>query len=372
MSWGVYVHVPWCRARCPYCHFDIVPQAARPDADAYVARVIEEYATRAVEAPGPPDTVFFGGGTPSRLDGAAFRAILDAIGPARGAEISVEANPEDVDADWLEGARQAGVDRVSLGVQSFVPSVARCLGRGHSAPQAEQALARLAEADLRSWSIDLIFAVPGQSLDDFRSDLDRVTALGVPHVSLYGLTIEPGTAFARAAARGRQMSVDDEIWRAMYDAATDALGDDYERYEVSTFARPGHRCVHNQLYWTDRPYLGLGPGAHGYGFDGARCKNPAALDDWLVAPFAAGAHPTSEEAAIDQLVGGLRFVDGLPLARLGSTGLAPAPAVVARLIRAGGLVDRADRLQLTDAGMPVADGIVGRLVEALQPVGSKP
>ncbi len=367
MSWGVYVHVPWCRARCPYCHFDIVPQAGRPEASAFVERVVSEYRYRAANASTPPATVFFGGGTPSRLDGSAYHAILEAIDAQDGAEVSLEANPEDVDDAWLDGVLDAGVNRISLGVQSFVPSVARCLGRGHTAPQAEAALSRLARASLRSWSTDLIFAVPGQSITDFRHDLERVTALGVPHVSLYGLTIEPGTAFARAAARGRRMSVDDDTWRAMYDLASDVLGQaGYERYEVSTFAKPGHRCAHNVLYWTDRPYLGLGPGAHGYGFDGTRWKNPSSLDGWLEQPFVTGARPNREEAAIDQLVGGLRFVDGLGLDHLkATTGLSPDPVVVAALVRAGGLVDRSDRLQLTAAGMPLADGIVARLVDAL-------
>jgi len=367
VSWGVYVHVPWCRTRCPYCPFDIVPLRAAPDAGAFVARVVHELRHRTADAPGPPDTVFFGGGTPSRLGAAAFRELIRAIGPAPGAEVSAEANPEDVDEAWLAGVVEAGVGRISLGVQSFAPAVARYLGRGHTAPQAEGALQRIADAGLRSWSVDLIFAVPGQSLHDFRADLHRVTALGVPHVSLYGLTIEPGTAFARAADRGRPMSVDDATWRAMYDAATRILtAAGYERYEVSTFAKPGHRCVHNQLYWTDRPYLGVGPGAHGYGFSGRRWRNPT-LDAWLTTPWPEGERPTPEEAAIDLLVGGLRFTDGLPLASLLATGLEPSPGTVGALMRGGVLVDRPDRLQLTAAGMPVADGIVSRLVESLRP-----
>jgi len=367
--WGVYVHVPWCRARCPYCHFDIVPQAAAPDADPFVHRIVAEVTARAAAAPGPPDTVFFGGGTPSRLPPPAFGRILEAIRPAEGAEISAEANPEDVDEAWLSGVIQAGVDRISLGVQSFVPAVARFLGRGHTAPQAEAAIALVAGAPLRSWSVDLIFAVPGQSVEDFESDLRRVTALGVPHVSLYGLTIEPGTGFARAAARGRRMSVSDEIWRAMYDRAGEWLqGAGYERYEVSTFARPGHRCAHNQLYWRDRPYLGVGPGAHGYGFSGERYTDDPRLERWLADPWPPGEIPSPEQAAIDQLVGGLRWVEGLPLDHLrATTGLEPEPAVVHRIVRGGALVDRPDRLQLTPRGMPIADGVVASLAAALQP-----
>ena len=370
MSWGIYVHVPWCRARCPYCHFDIVPQADRPDADRFVTRITEEVKTRTTHAPGPPDTVFFGGGTPSRLDGSAFGALLEAIAARPDAEITVEANPEDVDQNWLTGVLASGVDRISLGVQSFVPAIARTLGRGHTAPQAEAALQRLAEAGLQSWSADLIFAVPGQSIEDFSNDLRRVTSLGVPHVSLYGLTIEPGTAFARAAARGRQMSVDDETWRAMYDRANEILGTQgYERYEVSTWAKPGHRCRHNQLYWTDRPYIGVGPGAHGYGFRGERWLDDPRLDHWLNEPWPLGEVPSPEEAAIDQLVAGLRFVEGLSLSHLrATTGLKPDPSTLAHLQQAGVVVTIDDRLLLTPEAMPIADGIVARLVDALVPV----
>ena len=153
----------------------------------------------------------------------------------------------------------------------------------------------------------------------------------------------------------------------MYDAAIGHLiGSGYERYEVSTFAKPGHRSVHNQLYWTDRPYVGVGPGAHGYGLSGRRWRNPE-LSEWLVRPFAAGQRPTPEEAAIDLLVGGLRFIDGLSVAHLErATGLSPRRDVVQALVDAGVIVDSADRLQITEAGMPIADGVVARLADALQ------
>ncbi|MEN0063082.1 MAG: radical SAM family heme chaperone HemW [Myxococcota bacterium] len=370
MTFGVYVHVPWCRARCPYCHFDILPQAGRPDADPFVARVVAEAKARLALAPGPPATIFFGGGTPSRIDGTAFATMIEALAPASDAEITAEANPEDIDDAWLAEVIDAGINRISLGVQSFIPEVARRLGRGHTSPQAEAAIQRIAQAGLRTWSIDLIFAVPGQSAQMFRDDLRRVTTLGVPHVSLYGLTIEPETSFARAVARGRLMPVDDETWRQMFDDAAEWLGGaGYERYEVSTFAKPGHRCAHNQLYWTNRPYVGLGPGAHGSGFEGERWKNPAHLTTWLSTPWPVGEHPTAQEAAMDQLIGGLRFVEGVSLGHLRQrTGLEPDPTVVRGLLAGGVVAVAGDRLTLTPVGVPLADGVVQRLVDALIPI----
>lgn len=366
-TWGVYVHVPWCRARCPYCNFDIVPQAEAPDADPYVARVVAELRDRIAEAPGPATTVFFGGGTPSRLEPAGFADVIGAIPLVDEAEVTAEANPEDVVDVWLDGVVQAGVTRISLGVQSFVSTVARRLGRGHTSPQAEAAIHRIRCSPLRSWSIDLIFAVPGQTREGFAADLERTIDLGVPHVSLYGLTIEPGTGFGRAAARGKLPPVPDDAWRGFYDDAHEALTvAGYERYEVSTYAKPGHRCVHNQLYWTDRPYLGVGPGAHGYGFDGKRWLDDPRLSAWLSNPWPAGERPAPEASAIDLLVAGLRFVDGLSVSHLReTTGFAPDEAVVRRLVKGGALVDRPDRLQLTEAGAPLADGVIERLVASL-------
>lgn len=364
-GFGAYVHVPWCRARCPYCAFAVVPGREAPDWEPFVARVLAEREAWRGSFPGRPATVYFGGGTPSRLPSEAFAALIAGLAPVSGAEITAEANPEDVDEAWLAGVVAAGVNRLSLGVQSFVPAVARWLGRGHTQRRAAEVIERVRAAGVRSFSIDLIFAVPGQTEADLDEDLAQVIHHEVPHVSLYGLTFEEGTRHGRREARGKVAAVDDEIWRARYDhlvARLQAAG--LERYEVSNFARPGHRAAHNRLYWSDAPYLGLGPSAHGYLPDGERYVNRADLAEWLVAadPVASRERPSPEARFTDLVVSTLRAVEGLDLAHAArTTGLAPRPEVVQGLVRAGLVAESGGRLVLTEAGFPLCDGIVARL-----------
>ncbi|MCB9687323.1 MAG: coproporphyrinogen III oxidase family protein [Alphaproteobacteria bacterium] len=364
--WGVYVHVPWCVAQCPYCAFAITPGAAAPDHRAWLDRLLWEHELRRPDFPGAPATVFFGGGTPSRLPPSAFAEALEAFRPVPGAEVSVEANPEDLDEAWVEGVLAAGVTRISIGVQTFDATVARRLGRARSAARAPEAVATVARL-APTFSVDLIFAVPGEPADRLRDDLRRVVDAGAPHLSVYGLTIEEGTRFERAVRGGRLVPVDDDRWREGYDtivATARAAG--LERYEVSNFARPGHASRHNRLYWTDAPYLGLGPSAHGYAPDGRRWSDHPDLATWLTAdhPSAHEERPDPRARALDLLVSAMRCVEGLPLDRLG---FALDPSVVDPLVRAGLVRRTGGRLQLTDAGFPVCDAVVARLADALTP-----
>ena len=379
-AWGCYVHVPWCRAQCPYCGFYVVAGAGAPAWAPYVGRVVAEHAERSLAYPGPAATVYLGGGTPSRLPAEALAGLLGAIPRAEGAEVSAEANPEDVSDAWLEGALAAGVNRLSLGVQSFDPAVAGRLGRAHTSRQESEAMARVAarmgarlgSGGLRSWSIDLIFAVPGQSLEQLDADLDRIVGMGAPHVSIYGLTIEPETAFSRAHARGRLPEVGEDLWRAMYDRIVERLGQaGIHRYEVSNFAREGHRCAHNRLYWSDRAYLGLGPGAHSYAPDGTRTLNAPDLAGYLAGTAPREVErPDPRQRAGDLLVSGLRGIEGLSRDRLRSrTGLDVAEDARQQLVALGVLQDHGDRLVLTGPGFPMADGVARRLLDTLLPAG---
>ena len=208
---------------------------------------------------------------------------------------------------------------------------------------------------------DLIFGVPGQTLEAFDADLQRVIDLGAPHVSVYGLTIEDGTRFARAGLR----TAEDELWRAMYDRLVERLEDaGLLRYEVSNFARDGHRSAHNRLYWTDAPYLGLGPSAHGYAPDGERWANVADLRLYLASgdPTLTRERPKPRQAATDLLVAAMRAVEGVDLARMAArTGRVPSPAAVHRLVREGLVRRDGDRLALTRAGFPLCDSVVAFL-----------
>jgi oxygen-independent coproporphyrinogen-3 oxidase len=245
---------------------------------------------------------------------------------------------------------------------------ARRLGRARSSAVAADVVRRVADA-VPTFAVDLMFAVPGEGADPLRRDLDAALALGAPHVSLYGLTIEEGTRFARAAARGALVPVDADAWRATYDAAVAHLrGAGVDRYEVSNFARPGHESAHNLLYWSDAPYLGLGPSAHGYLPDGTRTVDVAALDAWLATPdgTATTERPTGRARATDLLVSALRSVRGVDRDHLRArTGLDAPDAVVAALARAGLLRAEGRRIALTDAGFPVCDAVVAHLVDRL-------
>lgn len=371
-GWGLYVHVPWCRVRCPYCAFYVLPEHEM-QADPYVTSVLAEHHLRRGDFPGAPRTVYLGGGTPSRLPLPALRDLLGGLlGAHVPEELTVEANPEDVTPDWANAVAALGVTRVSLGVQTLKPDHARRLGRARTVPTAPAAARALIDAGLRSWSADLIFGLPHQTLDELRADLDALLALDPPHVSLYGLTIEEGTAYARAAERGVFTPADEDLWRAMYDHLVAALRSaGIDRYEVSNFARAGHRSRHNEAYWKDRPYLGLGPSAHSYLPDGDRVTGHPDLARWQADLHGDRERPDAEAAASDLLVSGLRGVDGLSLARLADrTALRPDPAAVTRLVRLGLLRDAPPHavLALSDEGFAVADGVVRALVDALGPV----
>ena len=369
MTWGCYVHVPWCRAQCPYCGFYVVPGPEVPPWERFVTQVLQEYAARRPAFEGPGSTLYLGGGTPSRLPPEALARLIEGIELHPSAECSMEANPEDVEPAWLDGAIAAGIQRISLGVQSFGTEAARVLGRAHTSAQAHEACQRLAGAPLTSWSIDLIFGVPGQTLAEVDADLDATLDLGAPHVSVYGLTIEPNTPFERAQARGRILQVEDDLWRAMYDRIVDRLSNaGVERYEVSNFARPGHTSAHNRLYWSDQPYLGLGPGAHGYAPNGSRWANPRNLNHYLVHPvdLAQMEHPTANERAADLLISGMRGVEGVDRARLRErTGLDVQDAIVQILIRSRLLQPDSERLALAHDGFPIADSVIRRLLDTL-------
>jgi oxygen-independent coproporphyrinogen-3 oxidase len=323
---------------------------------------------RAIEFVDRPATLSFGGGTPSRLGPRDIATLVQALAP-RG-EVSFEANPEDVDEPWLAGVLDAGIDRLSLGVQSLQEPVAKRLGRAHTVADAHDAIARVARSGVRTWSVDLIFAVPGQTLHDLDRDLSAVLDAGAPHVSVYGLTIEPGTAFARATARGSLVPVADEVWRDFYDHLVDRLtAAGLERYEVSNFARPGHRSEHNALYWSDAPYLGLGPSAHSYTPDGERWVAERDLAAWLPGLPVTRERPSPRAAATDLIVSALRSVDGVDRSRLRArTGLDVEERTERLLVEHRLLHDAKDRLALTHAGFPLCDAVATKLVESLTSV----
>ncbi len=369
-----YVHVPFCRHRCGYCDFTLV--AGRDDlVERYYAAVAREL-ERISCAPQSTtdlaclalDTLYLGGGTPSHLGPAGLRrlfAILhERLRPAAGAEVSLEANPLDVTAEFVAAARDCGVTRCSLGSQSLNAATLRALDRDHEPDDVRRAAGLLHDAGL-VMSLDLMTAAPGQSLAAVEADLAAAVALAPEHVSVYCLTWEQGTAFAAARRRGEIAAAPEELERAMFEAAIDRLeAAGYEHYEVSNFARPGHRCRHNEAYWDCRPWEAFGPGAAR--FDGRiRTTNHRSTTSWIKRvlggeDFSGDVDAmTAEEAARERLVVGLRRRAGVCRDAFRTASGCDLDAVaggaVARWVRAGLATDDGQSVRLTRAGLLVSD-----------------
>jgi oxygen-independent coproporphyrinogen-3 oxidase len=364
----VYVHVPFCARRCAYCDFAIAVRAHVP-VDEYVDALERELTVRLGTAPAPDarppiDTLYFGGGTPSRLGAAGVARAVETLGRwfawDDAAEVTLEVNPDDVTPDAPGAWRAAGVTRASLGSQTFDPAALAWMRRGHSAEQVERAAADLRAAGIDDLSLDLIFALPDAVARDWSADVRRALALAPTHLSLYGLTVEPGTPLGRWAARGDVREADEDRYADEFTAAHGLLtAAGYEHYEVSNFARPGRRARHNSAYWRGVPYLGLGPSAHG--FDGRRRRwNASAYAEWVRAVAAgrdpmAGDEPIDGDAAAAEMVYlGLRTRDGLVLA-------AGEAERAGRWVDAGwGELD-GNRLRLTAAGWLRLDSLAADL-----------
>jgi len=255
VPFGVYVHIPFCAHRCDYCDFATWTDREHL-VDAYVDACVRELEQTYRDAPAA-SSVFFGGGTPSLLPPGQLTRILDAIGREPDAEVTVECNPDSVDAQKFDAYRAAGVNRLSFGVQSMVPHVLQALGRTHDPANVERAVELARAAGFERCSVDLIYGTAGESTDDWRQSLEGALALGVEHVSAYALTIEAGTPLGRDVAAGRAVAPDDDDQADKYLIADEVLSaHGYEWYEISNWARPGESCRHNELYWTSASWWG--------------------------------------------------------------------------------------------------------------------
>lgn len=364
---AAYVHVPFCRRRCPYCNFTVV--AGRDDLVSDYLRAIE-LELRQLQTPREVDTLFFGGGTPTQLSPATLdrlcRLARQWFPLADGYEFSVEANPADLDDSRLAVLQTAGVNRLSLGGQSFDDRKLACLERDHRCNQLQQALARC-RRQFASLALDLIFAIPGETLEVWAADLRAAIATGVDHVSTYGLTYEKGAAFWGRRQRGQLQPVDEELERRMYERAIEKLtAAGLEHYEVSNFARPGHRCRHNEVYWRGQSYFAVGPGAARY-VDGWRETNHRSTTTYLKRVLA-GQSPVAErerlpppDAARERLVFGLRMLEGVErLSFAAATGFEIeelAGSALRRFLDQGLLEDTGDRIRLTPVGLIVSDAL---------------
>ena len=284
---GLYIHIPFCRTKCIYCDFYSMPP--RMDMGQYVDALLAEFSARREEVPAPFSTVYVGGGTPSVLPVDELLRLIRGVvpDPASIEEFTVEANPDDITPDWCGAVKAAGVSRVSLGVQSFVDAELEAVGRRHSAADALRAIDTIRQAGVEEISIDLIYGLPGQTMDSWSHSLDVAMSAGVPHLSAYTLTYEPGTRLYARRQAGKIIEATDDTIEAMYVMLVERTRrNGYCHYEISNFALPGHHARHNSSYWAGIPYLGIGAAAHS--FDG-RCRrwNPRSLKEYMAAPVAA-------------------------------------------------------------------------------------
>jgi putative oxygen-independent coproporphyrinogen III oxidase len=381
VSAGVYLHVPFCARRCHYCDFntyagldDQIPRyvaALRAD-----LRAVAAAGPRPVAPPGTDlaaddwpvfSSVFVGGGTPTYLPAADLagivRLVREVLPLAADAEITVEANPETVDADYFATIRDAGVNRVSMGAQSFSAHVLAELGRWHERDRPLQAVADARAAGIDNVSLDLIYGAPSETEQDWAATLDTVLDAGTDHISAYALTVEPNTEYAARIRTGTALAPDDDVQAARM-AATDerlsAAG--LDRYELSNWSRPGRECRHNLTYWRNGDWLGVGAGAHGH-WQGRRwwsLRAPARYADEALA----GRTTTSGEELLtppeqraERLLLGLRMAEGVAV-----TEVAPVDAERVEALVAAGLLHADDRLRLTPAGWALANDVTVQLL----------
>lgn len=362
MMAGIYVHIPFCHAKCAYCDFFSTPKMSEW-AECVTDGIIAEYEARRAEISDHSiETIYFGGGTPSCMPTHMLARICEVLPMTDAAEITIEVNPEDVNMKSAANWRSLGFNRVSMGVQSLDDKELVTVGRRHSAHEAIQALDFLHAAGFDNISCDLIYGLPGQTAQSWERSVSALIAGGITHMSAYCLSFEPGTRLSAMLSVGKIKEAPDDLIEEMYAALCQAMSDaGFEHYEISNFARTGMRSRHNSSYWHSVPYLGLGPAAHSCDGMGVRRAAPADIADWL----RHGAQ-IEEETDIDRIndtiITGLRTSDGLDLSRLPENVCAKIMRAAHPYILCGKLVRRACSLVIPEPYWLVSDAIMRDLL----------
>lgn len=365
---GIYVHVPFCAAKCAYC--DFYSLTGKPELwDAYVTRMIADLQQQAVSCQNwPVDTIYFGGGTPSILGGERLAAILHTIDHCYtvqpDAEITVEANPDSMTDDFLTTIRAAGVNRLSMGIQSADDDMLRAIGRIHTFEQAKDAFFRARQAGFDNLSVDLMYALPGQTVPQLAQSIDALLELHPEHLSCYGLTLEPHTSL------GRQNPIlpDEDTQADMYLLLCQKMAQaGFEHYEISNFAKSTYRSRHNSRYWNQSPYLGFGPGAHG-DWNSIRYEYPRDLSAWLTGQLEPIQEDTDIDRAAEYVMLSLRTSDGFDSGhyeRTFSRRAQPIERVLSSL-PAEYVSHTGSRWHLTDTGFLISNAILVSVLGALE------
>ena len=371
MQWGVYVHIPFCRSKCQYC--DFASYAGREEMrEAYVDALGVETLVRGQEMVlkhGRPETVYVGGGTPTALSGEQLGTVVALLKSVFGTapEFTMEVNPGTVDGSLLKKLREWGVNRLSIGVQSFDDNLLKRLGRIHTAAQAEEVVKLAREAGFGNLSLDLMYGLPGQTMEMLQASVEKALALQPEHISIYGLQVEEGTPFYREQEAGTLNVPENEVTEAMYDYLTDFLPEQgYRRYEISNYAKPGRESRHNLSYWQDVPYLGLGSAAHSY-LDGMRLENVADLDEYISTiksgslPLRSEEDPSEQHHMEEFAFLALRTAKGIDKKKFKDTFKQELRSVygkkINRLVRQGLLKETKKNIALTKEGAKVGNQV---------------
>ena len=372
---GIYIHIPFCKSRCKYCDFFSTTHLEKRAQ--YVAALLEEWRMRAHEVNGPIHTIYIGGGTPSMLDDSSLQMIIEAIRresslnstaisePLQGdeamlQEITMEANPGDITLERAQAWRKMGINRLSIGVQSLDDELLQLIGRRHTAEQARKAVAVAQAAGFDNISIDLMYALPSQTMKQWQKDVAEALQMGVQHISTYGLIYEEGTVLMTLLDHGVIEAVDEDTEMQMYDYLVGQLtANDFEHYEVSNFALPNRQSRHNSSYWNNTPYIGLGAGAHSY--DGqVRQWNISDLDTYIAQAMAHQLQPekevlSEEQRHTERVMLGLRTNRGIGIDEIDRSKAQP-------YIAQGMLIEKDNRIVATTKGYHILNRIIEDLI----------
>ena len=379
---GLYLHFPFCLSKCAYCDFASAPLESlggMPGARRYLDAMNVELDLRAASAEfrgAEIDSIYFGGGTPTVLPAECLAESVARLrmrfSVAHGAEVTVEANPGTVGEAKVKALFQAGFNRISLGLQSFSDSVLATLGRCHTADEAKQAVATVRAAGCQNLNTDLIYGVPGQSLEQWQETVQQAIAANPEHISAYGLSVEAGTPLAAAIESGSLPQISQDLCGDMYQAATTALiGADYGHYEISNFARPGFECWHNRKYWAGDEYLGLGVSAHSHrgGVRWNNMENVAVYTQWLeqgLLPVTRAEALSPRERVEEMLMLGFRRAEGVAEAEIAERcGLSPEDVFgveIEALCEQGLLIRDQGRLRVPQDKWLVSNEILSYLI----------
>ena len=378
MNVGIYIHIPFCKSRCIYCGF--YSTTNKELKERYVDALIREIHMRKDDfarlgtslSPSSTSTVYFGGGTPSSLSVCDIERIVGALESTFNgtpSEVTLEMNPDDVTKNYIKAVRQMGINRISMGIQTFDDSRLQFIRRRHNASQAEKAVMTIREEGIHNVSIDLMFGFPNQAMDEWVTDIDKAIALHPTHISAYSLMYEEGTPLFRMLQKGEINQIDDETSLAMYTELINRLtANGYEHYEISNFAMPGYRSVHNSSYWHDTPYLGFGAAAHSYNKD-TRSWNIPDLKKYIES-IESGVLPSESEVIDadthynDLITTALRTREGLNLDDLPQKYREYA-LVNARKSISEHLLEATDsHIRLTREGLFVSDMVMSELIKA--------